>query len=234
MTKPLFKEGIAFQMNSRFLTDINCDLPTLAPLCDFTVGAFPNPSTVQIKGAIISRDGGFNANDTNIFPNLSASDLPCDWDNNIGIANTFVGGALNNDAEVETNIVTQGTAVDLNGTFTAIDLQHFDSPANGRLRHIGINPREFTVNWDFLIDGKDNDNYELFLIKIDTQANVSVEYAQVRTVNNFQGGRDVGIWSGQTSVILNQNDIIFWQIANLLDNDDCTLEVDSTWSVKER
>jgi len=234
MTKPLFKEGTLFQMNSRFLTDINCDLPTLAPFCDFQTINFINPSTVQVKGAIISRDGGFNADDTNIFPNLLASDLPCDWDNNIGIPNTFVGGALNNETEVQTVIVTQGEAVDLNGTFTAVDLQHFDSPANGRLRHIGINPREFTVNWDFLIDGKDNDNYELFLIKIDTQANVTVEYAQVRTVNNFQGGRDVGIWSGQTSVILNQNDVVFWQIANLLDNDNCTLEQDSTWSVKER
>ena len=234
MTAPLFKEGTAFQMNSRFLTDINVDLPTLASFCDFTTGAFPNPSTVQLKGTIISRDGVFNANDTNIFPNLSASDLPCDWDNNIGISNTFVGGALNNDAEVQTVIATQGTAVDLNGTFVAVDLQHFDSPANGRLRHIGINPREYQVTWDFVIEGKDNDNYELFLIKIDTQANVSVEYSQVRTVNNFQGGRDVGIWSGQTSVILNQNDIIFWQIANLLDDDNCTLEVDSTWSVKER
>lgn len=234
MTQPLFKEGTLFQMNSRFLTDINLDLPTLAPFCDFQTVNFPNPSTVQIKRAIMSRDGSFNANDTNIFPNLSASDLPCDWDNNIGIPNTFVGGVLNNTAELSTNIVTQGVAVDLNGTFSVIDLQHFDSPANGRLRHIGINPREFTVNWDFLIDGKNNDNYELFLIKIDSLANVTVEYTQVRTVNNFQGGRDVGIWSGQTSVILNQNDLIFWQIANLLDNDNCTLEIDSTWSVKER
>ena len=234
MTAPLFKEGTLFQMNSRFLTDINVDLPTLAPFCDFQTVNFPNPSTVQIKGAIISRDGGFNANDTNIFPNLSASDLPCDWDNNIGIPNTFVGGALNNATEIKTTIVNQGEAVDLNGNFTSVDLQHFDSPSNGRLRHTGINPREFTVNWDFLIDGKDNDNYELFLIKIDSSANVTVEYTQVRTVNNFQGGRDVGIWSGQTSIVLNQNDFVFWQIANLLDDDDCTLEVDSTWSVKER
>lgn len=234
MTAPLFKEGILFQMNSRFLTDINCDLPTLAPFCDFQTVNFPNPSAVQVKGAIFSRDGGFNANDTNIFPNLSASDLPCDWDNNIGIPNTFVGGALNNESEIQTNIINQGEAVDLNGNFTAVDLQHFDSPSNGRLRHVGINPREFTVNWDFLIDGKNNDNYELFLIKIDSSAQVTVEYSQVRTINNFQGGRDVGIWSGQTSVILNQNDFIFWQIANLLDDDNCTLEVDSTWSVKER
>jgi len=234
MTKPLFKEGLIFQMNSRFLTDINCDLPTLAPFCDFKTFNFPNPSTVQLKGAIFTRDDAFNPSDTNILPNLTASDLACDWDNNVGIPNTFVGGALNNETEVQTVIVNQGEAVDLNGTFATIDLQHFDSPANGRLRHIGINPREFIVNWDFLIDGKDNDNYELFLIKIDTQANVTVEYAQVRTVNNFQGGRDVGIWSGQTSVILNQNDIVFWQIANLLDNDNCTLEQDSSWSVKER
>ena len=234
MTEPLFKQGVAFQMQSRFLTDMNVDLPTLAPLCDFTVGAFPNPSTVQVKGAIISRDGAFNANDTNIFPNLSASDLPCDWDNNIGIPNTFVGGSLNNTSEVTTVINTQGVAEDLNGTFTAIDLQHFDSPANGRLRHIGINPREFTVNWDFLIDGGANDELELFLIKIDTQANVTVEYSQIRVINNFQGGRDVSYFNGQASVILNQNDFVLWQVANLTDTSDCTLELDSSWSVKER
>ena len=234
MTAPLFKEGTLFQMNSRFLTDINCDLPTLAPFTDFKTANFPNPSTIQLKGAIFTRDGAFNPNDNNIFSNLSASDLPCDWDNNIGIKNTFIGGGFNNTSEVQTNIVTQGVAVDLNGTFASRDLQHFDSPANGRLRHIGTNPTDFLVSWDFLIDGKDNDNYELFLIKIDSFANVTVEYTQVRTVNNFQGGRDVGIWSGTAPITLNQNDVIFWQIANLLDDDDCTLELDSTWYVVER
>ena len=234
MTAPLFKEGLIFQMNSRFLTDINCDLPTLAPFSDFKPVNFPNPSTVQLKGAIFTRDGGFNPNDTNIFSDLEASDLACDWDNNIGIKNTFIGGALNNDATVETVIVTQGEAVDLNGTFSTKDLQHFDSPANGRLRHIGTNPTDFLVTWDLLIDGKDNDNYELFLIKIDSLANVTVEVAQVRTVNNFQGGRDVGIWTGSAPITLNQNDLVFWQIANLLDDDNCTLEVDSTWTITER
>jgi hypothetical protein len=234
MTKPLFKEGLVFQMNSRFLSDINCDLPTLAPFCDFQEANFPNPSTVQLKGAIFTRDGGFNPNDSNIFSNLQASDLACDWDNNIGIKNTFIGGGLNNTSEVQTTIVTQGVAVDLNGTFASRDLQHFDSPSNGRLRHIGTNPTDFLVSWDFLIDGKDNDNYELFLIKIDSFANVTVEFAQVRTVNNFQGGRDVGIWSGTTPITLNQNDVVFWQVANLLDTDNCTLELDSTWTITER
>ena len=234
MTEPLFKEGTAFQMNSRFLTDINCDLPTLAAFCDFTPANFPNPSTVQLKGAIFTRDGAFNSSDTNICSELQASDLACDWDNNIGIKNTFIGGAINNTAEVQTTITTQGTAFDLKGTFSASDLQHFDSPANGRLRHLGTNPTDFLVTWDLLIEGPNNGNFEIFLIKIDAFAAVTVEVAQVRTVNNFQGGRDIGIWSGTAPVQLKQNDVIFWQIANLLGTGNCTLEVDSTWTVSER
>ena len=235
MTAPLFKEGIAFQMNSRFLTDINCDLPTLAPFCDFTVGAFPNPSTVQIKGAIISRDGAFNANDTNIFTNLLPSDLPCDWDNNIGISNTFVGGSINNTSEVQTVINTQGTAEDLNGTFTTNDLQHFDSPSNGQLRHIGINPREYIVNWDFILDGTQNSEYEIFLLRQNGGVGVpDVLYTQVRVINNLQGGRDVAYYNSQTSIILNQNDVVFWQVANVTGANNCTLELDSSWVVKER
>ncbi|QDP47361.1 MAG: hypothetical protein Unbinned4388contig1000_80 [Prokaryotic dsDNA virus sp.] len=234
MTEPLFKQGTSFQMNSRFLSDINCDLPTLAALLDFEPSNFPNPSTVQLKGAIISRDGGFNAEDSNIFPNLNASDLPCDWDNNIGIPNTFIGGALNTTAEIETVINTQGVAEDLNGTFTPIDLQHFESPSNGVLKHVGINPREYTVNFDFILDGQQNSEYELFLMKIDGFAAVTVEYTQLRVINNLQGGRDVAYFNGQTSIVLNQNDVVLWQIANVTGTQNCTLEVDSTWSVKER
>lgn len=235
MTEPLFKSGTLFQMNSRFLTDINCDLPTLAPFCDFSPVEFPNPSTIQVKGAIFSRDGAFNPSDSNIFPNLSPGDLPCAWNDNIGIPNTFVGGALNNTSESTTNIVTQGDAVDIAGTFATEGLEHFDSPANGQLRHLGINPREYNVNWSFVIEGKANDNYQIYLLRQNGGVGLpEVLTAQTRVVNSLQGGRDVGYWSGQTNIIMNQNDVVFWQIANLLDDDNCTLEVDSSWSVKER
>lgn len=235
MTAPLFKEGIAFQMNSRFLTDINLDLPTLAPFCDFTVGAFPNPSTVQVKGAIISRDGSFNADDTNIFTNLLPSDLPCDWDNNIGIVNTFIGGELKNTAELETVINTQGTAEDLNGTFVTNDLQHFDSPANGQLRHIGTNPREYNVSFDFIVDGVQNNDYEIFLLRLNGGIGIpDILYNQRRSVDNLLGARDVAYFNSNTNIVLKQNDICFWQIANLTGTGNCTLELDSSWSVKER
>ena len=233
MTEPLFKAGTLFQMNSRFLTDINCDLPTLAPFCDFITADFPNPSTVQIKGAIFSRDGAFDATDSNIFSNLEASDLACDWDGNIGIPNTFVGGESVTTAEVTTTISGANTITDLDGTYTASNLQHFDAPANGQLRHVGINPREYTVTFDFVMEGGANDDYKLHLYKFDGTSSASV-YDMTRVINNNQGGRDVAYFTGQTFVTLEQNQYVFWRVENLGDGSNCTLELDSAWSAKER
>ncbi|MDB4442332.1 hypothetical protein N9219_02815 [bacterium] len=233
MTEPLFKAGTLFQMNSRFLTDINCDLPTLAPFCDFITADFPNPSTVQIKGAIFSRDGAFDATDSNIFSNLDASDLACDWDGNIGIPNTFVGGESVTTAEVTTTISGANTITDLAGTYTASNLQHFDAPANGQLRHVGINPREYTVTFDFVMEGGANDDYKLHLYKFDGTSSSSV-YNMTRVINNNQGGRDVAYFTGQTFVTLEQNQYVFWRVENLNDSSNCTLELDSAWSAKER
>ena len=145
-----------------------------------------------------------------------------------------MGGLLDCTAESATNIVTAGTAVDLAGTFTASDLQHFDSPANGRLRHTGINPKEFVVNFDLVIDGTQNAEVEIFLIKIDSLAAVTVEFTQTRVINNLQGGRDVAYFTGQNTVRLNQNDLVFWQVANINGTGDVTLEQSSTWAVRER
>ena len=233
MTEPLFKAGTLFQMNSRFLTDINCDLPTLAPFCDFITADFPNPSTVQIKGAIFSRDGAFDATDSNIFSNLEASDLACDWDGNIGIPNTFVGGESVTTAEVTTSISGANTITDLAGTYAASNLQHFDAPANGQLRHVGINPREYTVTFDFVMEGGANDDYKLHLYKFDGTSSASV-YDMTRVINNNQGGRDVAYFTGQTFVTLEQNQYVFWRVENLNDASNCTLELDSAWSAKER
>ena len=232
MTEPLFKAGTAFQMNSRFLTDINCDLPTSAAFCDFSTSQFPNPSTVQVRGAIFSRNFAFDATDANIFSNLEASDLACDWDGNIGIPNTFVGGESTLTTEVATSL-TVNTITDLAGTFTASNLQHFDAPSNGQLRHVGINPREYTVTFDFVMEGGANDDYKLHLYKFDGTSSASI-YTMTRVINNNQGGRDVAYFTGQTFVTLEQNQYVYWRVENLTDGSNCTLELDSVWSVKER
>ena len=230
-TEPLFKEGLLFQMNSRFLTDINCDLGTLQPLLDFQQVNFPNPSTLDIRDAIITRDGALVPNDSNITPNISASNLSCSWKGNNGLPNTFVGGISTISTEIET-VLSGGNPSPILGTFTNTDLQHFDSPANGQLRHLGVNPREYTVNFDFILDGGPDDEYRIELVLND--GSDTVIYQQTRVINNLQGGRDVAYFTGMANAILNQNEYLFWQVTNITDNTNCTLELDSSFSVEER
>ena len=231
MTAPLFKAGLLFQMNSRFLTDINCDLPASAQFLDFSDINFPNSSTLKLRDVLLTRDGVINANDTNYTPNISASNLSCSWRGNNGIPNTFVGAIATITTEVETGL-TGSLPFVLLGTVTTSDLQHFDSPKNGQLRHLGNNPREYTVNFDFVLDGGQNDEYKIDLVKNDGSSTIA--FSQTRVINNLQGGRDVAYFTGLANVILNKNDYVFWQVTNITDNTSCTLESSSSWSVEKR
>lgn len=230
-TEPLFKKGIDLVMQSRFLTDINCDLGALQPLLDFDDTNFPNPSTLELRDAIITRQGVISPNDANITPNIGASNLSCSWKGNNGVNNTFVGGIATITTEIETSLTEDVPSV-LLGTVTTSDLQHFDSPSNGQLRHLGSNPREYTVNFDFVLDGSSNAEYKIELVKDDGAT--SVVYQQTRVVNNLQGGRDVAYFTGLANLILNKDEFVYWQVTNLSNSSNCTLENDSSWSVEER
>jgi len=161
MTGALFQAGAGFTMASRFLSDINCDLPASAAFADFSTSNFTNPSTLQINGAIFSRDGAFDATDVNIFPNIAKSDLESSFKNNKGIRNTFVGGRVTISSESTTSIASSGVHVTLDGTWTASSLEHFDNPANGQLRHLGDNPLEYSFIADLAVDGGANDDLEV-------------------------------------------------------------------------
>lgn len=231
-TEPLFKQGTDFVMNSRFLTDINCDLGTLQPLLDFDDTNFPNASTLELRDTIITRDGVASPNDPNITPNITAANLSCLWRDNNGVTNTFVGGIQTVTTEVETTINSSNTPEVIEGVFTANDLQHFSATTSGRLQHLGNNPREYTVNFDFVLDGGQGDEYQIDLVKND--GSDAVVYSQRRVINNLLGGRDVAYFTGLANIILNKDEYVFWQVSNLSDNTNCTLEEQSSYSVEER
>ena len=232
MTAPLFSAGAGFVMQSRFLTDINCDLPTLAAFCDFSPTNLPNPSTLQIQGAIVTRDGASNANDANITPNISASDLSSVWRDNIGVKNTFVGGQANSIGELLTTINTINVEEVLAGTWIATGLEHFDSPANGQLRHLGKDPKQYKVTFDFVLEGTAGDTYELRLVKDDGAE--TLQFSQQRVVNNLQGARDVAYYGGIAYILMEQNDFVYWKIVNTSSTANCTLEDDSQFNVSAR
>jgi len=235
-TYSLFKAGTAFTMASRFRTNMNLDLPASASFFDFSPANFPNPSTVQVDGAIVTRLGVQDATDANYTPNINAGDLACAWSDNVGMPNTFEGGSIGITTEAVTTISATNTFVDVAATaWTTTDLQHFDSPSAGQLRHIGINPREYKVIASFAMDSNANDELTLRVAKWDNSASSFVTVLdQVRPVNNLLGARDVAFFNVNINTTLDQNDYIKIQVANGTGANDVTAEADSYFVVEER
>lgn len=225
MNAPLFQAGGGFTMESRFLTDINIDLGATASLLDFSNSNFPNPSTLQLHGTIISRNGVIDAEDTTIVPNITNKELASEFLSNQGLPNTFVGGMNEVTVEIETVINTAWVYEFLDGTWTSSDLQHFDSPANGQLRHLGNNPREYKIQGDLTIDWPANNELDVRIRKFNSSSSTfETVYIQRRQVNNIVGGRDVAFYTLLTNVILDQNDYIFLEVANIDGTQNVTVE----------
>ena len=231
----LFKSGTGLTFGSRFRSNQNIDLPTGVRFMDFAPANFPNPSTLQLAECIVTRNGVVDATDTGIIPNISASDLASDWHSNIGIKNTFVGGELDTTAEVVTTISTAGVFVDLNGTYTSSDLQHFDVPASGQLRHLGNSPREFSLSGQFIIDSNANNEIDLKIVVFRSSTSTFEDSkTQRRVVNNLVGGRDVAYFNLASNIILDQNDYVKIQVANVGATNNVTSELDSYFNVRAR
>lgn len=231
----LFKAGTAFSMNSRFRTNQNIDLPASASYFDFAPSNFVNPSTLQVTGALISRNGVFDSTDSNLTPNISQSDLESAWDNNIGLRNTYEGGRLKVTTETTTTITTIGTFEDIAATWTSSDLEHFDSPSSGQLRHLGNNPRTYRLVINFSIEGPSNDDIGIRWRKFDDSASSFSEGDEIsRQINSFVGGRDVAFFNEVISVSLDQNDYIYFQVVNNTSTGNLTLELNSDWFLEER
>ena len=231
----LFKAGASFTMASRFRSNQNIDLNTNVSFFDFSPGNFLNSSSVQLAGCIISRNSSFDTGDANITPNMLASDLVSDWSKNKGIKDTFVGGEMSITVEAVTSITTSGVFVDLAGTFTADDLQHFDSPVNGQLRYKGSSQVDVNIIADCVIDSTSANEVDLKVIKWDDSAQVFVDGKTVRRViNNLQGGRDTANFYLSDNIELDEDDYIAFQVANVSATNNITCELSSNFIIKTR
>ena len=236
-TEPLFKEGTLFQMNSRFLTDINCDLGTLQPLLDFQALNFPNSSTLQLKGCEITRGGVYAANDANITPNINKKEEPCYWKGNNGLPNTFVGGTTQVTSEELTTIAAGSTYYTLEGVFTGSGLEHFEASADGKLTHVGVNPREFEITASLVLESTANNDLTVRFVKWDNSLSTftNLDYtAQTRQVNNLQGGRDVAVFTIINGVVMDEDDYIYLEVRNNSGNNNVTAESGSFFRIQER
>ena len=231
----LFEEGTAFVMSSRFRTNMNVDLNATVAFVDFAPANFANANTLQLTGCIATRNGVVDSNDVTLIPNMASTDIEALWKANVGLPNTFVGGALINTVEAATVITVAGTFVDLAGTYVASGLSHFDSPANGQLRHLGNTPKEFKVFVNAVLDSTSGDEIDLKVVVWDDSASAFVDYKTLRrVVNNLQGGRNVAFFTYSTNILLDTNDYVKFQAANVSATNNITAELDSECSVEER
>ena len=229
----LYKAGAGFTMASRFRSNQNIDLPASASFIDFAPANFSTPSTVQLEGMLISRGGVFDASDSNLTPNISASDLVSNWSKNIGLDNSFVGGQTNVSTEVTTTITVAGTFVDLAGTFTASDLVHFDSPANGQLRHLGDSPINYRITGQLVLESTSGNDVDVKVVVV--RGGTPEDAGTIRRViNNLQGTRNVGYFVVIDNITLNKNDYVKLQVANVDDTNDITAEIDSFFRADAR
>ena len=234
-TYSLFKAGTAFLMSSRFRSNQNIDLPTGVSLVDFSPSNFVNPSTLQFNEVILTRNGVFDSTDALYTPNVTSSDLISSWRGCQGLSNTFVGGKTQVTIEATTIISSPGVYVDVLGAFSTNDLEHFDSPAEGRLRHLGNDPIEFDVFADFTIESNQNNELGVRITKfIASTATFQDFNPQLRQVNSLVGGRDVAFFTISSTITLNKNDYIKFQVANIGSSQNVTIEESSFYRVSER
>ena len=235
MTEPLFKAGAAFVMQSRFLTDINCDLPASAALLDFADTSFPNSATLLISGATITRNGVSDPTDANITPNILASNLSCLWDDNKGMDNTFPGGELAIRVEAPTPIAVIGNWYQALGAWSTSGLQHFDSPVAGRLRFLGNSPRAYRIEGSLVVEGTAGNDIAMRIREFDfSTSTTSTIGTQPREVNNLTGARDVAFFNFIFTTTLDVNDYIFMELQNNTSTAALTVELDSFILVSAR
>ena len=232
----LFKAGASFMMSSRFRSNQNIDLPTGVSFFDFSPAHFPNPSTVQLDGVIMTRNGVFSPSDPDYTPNMTKGDLSSSWTNNNGMPNTFEGGTTSIDTEATTVVSVADTFYNLNaGAWNTFGLQHFDTPSGGQLRHLGNTPREYKVIADFTMESIANGTITLRVSKYNAAtASVETVIDQTRQVNSLVGTRDIAFFNININVELDQNDYIFLQVATVGATSDITAEKESYYIVEAR
>ncbi len=235
MTGPIYSAGAGFVMASRFRSNQNIDLPALASFVDFASSNFTSASTLQFTDMIMTRDGIFDSSDANYTPNIQASHIAADWTNNTGMNNTYIGGSNFVTTEAATTIGATDTFVDLAGTYTAADLQHFDSPENGQLRHLGDSPSNYRISGQVVLESNANNVVNLKIV-IWRDAAGAFEDGRVisRQVNSLQGSRNVAYLVLISNIVLNKNDFVKLQVANATASNDITAELDSFYTIGER
>lgn len=224
----LFKSGAGLVFSGRFITDINCNLPSLGNLLNFSPSNFLNDESLVIQGAYITRNFLLNPNDQDLTPNISSESVKSNWQDNSGLASTskYIKSAIT--SEVLTTVAAQNTYYPLLGTFTVEKETHFDMPTNGQFRSL-TGQGDYRVTGDLSVAGTANNLIDIRVTKsIDGGITFPEQVSHVRRViNNLSGARDVAFIPINFVVNLKKNDRVRLEVENKTAASNVTIELDS-------
>lgn len=229
----IHKAGTSCVFGDRFITEINCDLPTTGALIDFSESNIANDESLQIRGARVKRDGVLIADDTAATPNITASSVKSRWKNNVGIRNTHKYIKSTCTAEVLTVINAVDTYEVLLGAFTVDNESHFEMNPNGVFTMLtGSGVVSFNVN--IVIDGNPNQTLDLRIVKsTDNFATFDVIDHSSSKVENLVGRGDIARFAINFDDNLTAGESFRLEVENKSSTNNVTMLLGSSISVRE-
>jgi hypothetical protein len=230
----LFKAGNNLSFSSRFLTDLNCDLPAVGALLDFSPSNFNSEELLQLVGCTITRQGVFEDVGSTITPNIDHTAPEAVFKGNTGITNTKKYLKADCTAEVVTPIALGGTYYPLLGTMTVYQNSHISMPENG-VYEVLSGSSVYDVTGDFSIEGNPSDVIDLRVTRsVDGGATYPTQINHTRRViNNISGPRDVAFIPINFITVLEKGDRLRVEVENLTGPNDVTSEIGSFLNIKE-
>lgn len=231
----LFKTGTSLSFSGRFISGVNCDLPAIGALIDFSDTEIVNDESLILNGAFITRQGVIDATDTSISPNINETNVKCLWSNNTGVPNTQKYLKSTVTTELTTSIVMIDTYYPLAATWN-IDANpsHFDMPANGEFRLLSGNGK-YQINGDLEIEGNANDVID---IRVTCSDDDGATWPMIvnhisRQVNSFVGPVDVAFFPINFIATIKKNQRLRLEIENKTAARDVTAQLDSYFIITQ-
>lgn len=230
----LFKAGTGLTFAGRFITDVNCSLPAIGAIADFSPANFSNDESMIVQGAYIARQGVINSEDTGIFPNIDETSVKSNWKSNTGIPNTKKYIKATSTAETVTTIPLINTYYPIQGTVTVDVDTHFQMSANGEFELL-TGTSDYFVTGDLSIAGTGNDVVDIRVTKsTDGGLTYPIEVNHIRrVVNNLSGPRNVAFFPINFITNLSKGDRLRIEVENTTAARDITMEVDSYFIISE-
>ena len=229
----IHKAGTNCVFNDRFITEINCDLPAIGALIDFSEVNIANDESLQIRGARIKRAGALVANDTSATPNITERSIKSRWKNNVGIANTHKYIKSSCTAEVETVVSAVDEYYSLLGAFTVENSSHFEMNPNGVFTMLtGSGVTSFTSN--LVLSGTQGNTIDVRIVKsTDDFATFDVIDHAFSKVENFSGPNDVARFIINFDDALTAGEKFRIEVENKTSTNNVTMLLGSSIAVRE-